>query len=142
MRGALIALIPAVLLTGCSCTNTDLLGNTDAGTDTRIDTGTDGIVCFEPADGATLTDADDISPTTPGIQIEVRCEVTGSYNCEIASLTVSDDETGTSRTYSLPTDGLDAFDFSPVSLDTSSYTLQVTCEHGEVESNVIHVDVE
>jgi hypothetical protein len=141
MRGIVLAAIATLFLTGCSCTNTDLLGNTDARTDTRIDAGTDGVMCFEPVDGATLTAADDISPSSEGIQITVRCEVTGSYNCEIAELTVEDDA-GHTRQYSIPTDGLDAFDFSPVSLDTSSYTLQVTCEHGEVESNVIHVDVE
>lgn len=141
MRGALIALIPAILLTGCSCTNTDLLGNTDARTDTRIDAGTDGVMCFEPADGATITTADDLSPTTPGIQITVRCEVTGSYNCEIAELTVEDDA-GHTMQYTIPTDGLDTFDFSPITINTGSYTLQVSCEHGEVESDVIHVTAE
>jgi len=137
MRGLILAAMPALLLMGCSCTSTDLLGNTDA----RTDPATPGIWCFEPPDGATITTADDVHPDTPGIEIEIRCEVTGSYVCEIAMMTI-EDELGHSRTYTIPAEDLDVIEFGPVSLDSSAYTFQVVCDPGEVESNIVHINVE
>jgi hypothetical protein len=129
MRGIQLAVIPASLLSGCGCSETGLKGDADYS----------GIMCFEPADGQTITTEDDLDAEAPGIQIRVRCEVTGSYSCSVAMMTITAGS-GASREYAVPADGLDVVEFSPVTIHSEIYTIQVVCNDGEVESNVIHIE--
>jgi hypothetical protein len=130
----------AWLATGCSCSETIIgdASSTDDGPDLTIE-------CYAPVDGDTLTEEDDVSPTTPGIQVEVRCTVRGCGG--IIMLHVADEDGSSPRDYTMPYDGSGEVVFSPVSLegdpadDPTSYTFQVFCDGGEVESNVIGVDV-
>jgi len=132
----LVAITLAVLflsngLTGCSSCNPS---------NKRIE-------CIDPVTGQIITTADDIEPTTPGIQIAVRCTITGFDIGDFIDLNAHDDIAGGDRTYSIPYDGTGTIEFRPVSLQggtsvsPSRYTFIASGDDGDVESNAVTVDV-
>lgn len=130
LSAVLAAAFLASATTGCSCN----------GKSRRIE-------CIDPVTGQTITNADDINATTPGIQIGVTCTVRGFDIGDPLQLNVHDDVTGASRDYTLPYDGTGTVEFSPVSLqggttaDPSVYTMVASGNDGDVTSNSVTVNV-
>lgn len=103
--------------------------------------------CYDPVDGQTISNADDINSSTPGIQIEVACRARGFDIGDPLSLNVQNNIDGNDRDYQRPYDGTGEVLFGPVTVqggpadDPGNYTLTAFFNDGEVESNPVTIDV-
>jgi hypothetical protein len=104
MRSLLVAMVALGLAVGCS------------------DPASRSIAIMTPTDGASLTEADDVTDTLAGVQIDVTVQLTGFANGDTVSLVVNDNVAdGIDRSY----DG-GIMVFTPVTLDPGENVIVVS----------------